>query len=123
LWTPQAPRPAFLQVVTLACTRCGHIERQLSEQLEKSAKPIEITVSKVIDFPNSAWRRVEDALKPPADDNKSFAKRSAELAAQVARRDGRLTHIPIFWQTIAILKTSLMGISGLLFTTSRFLCP
>ena len=42
-WTQQASRPMFLQVVTLACTRCGHIERHLTEQLEKTAKPIEIT--------------------------------------------------------------------------------
>jgi len=41
-WTQQASRPIFLQVVTLACTRCGHIERHLTEQLEQAAKPIEI---------------------------------------------------------------------------------
>jgi len=75
----------------------------------------------VIDFPNSASRSIEDALKPLADDDKSFAKRDAELAAQVERRDGRLTHISTFWRTIAILETLLMGISGRLFTTPRFL--
>ena len=40
-----APRPAFLQVAALACMRRAHIERRLSEQLEKAAKPIEITKS------------------------------------------------------------------------------
>ena len=44
-WTQLASRPTFLQVVTLACTRCGHIERHLTEQLEKASKPIEITKS------------------------------------------------------------------------------
>jgi predicted nucleic-acid-binding Zn-ribbon protein len=44
-WTQYASRPTFLEVVTLACTRCGHIERHLTEQLEKAAKPIEIRKS------------------------------------------------------------------------------
>ena len=44
-WTQLASRPKFLQVVTLACTRCGHIERHLTETLEKASKPIEITKS------------------------------------------------------------------------------
>ena len=75
----------------------------------------------VIDFPNSASRRIEDALKPVADDDKSFAKRNAELAAQFTRADGRLTDISTLRRTIAILETLLMGISGRLFTTPRFL--
>jgi predicted nucleic-acid-binding Zn-ribbon protein len=42
-WTELSSRPTFLNVVTLACTRCGHIERHLTDQLEKASKPIEIT--------------------------------------------------------------------------------
>ena len=34
--------PALLPVITLACTRCGHIEQHLSEQLRKASKPIEV---------------------------------------------------------------------------------
>jgi hypothetical protein len=77
-------------------------------------------MTQVVDFPSSASRRIEDALKPLADDD-SFAKRNAELAAQIARGGGRLTHISTFGRTIAILETVLMGISGRLFTTPRFL--
>jgi hypothetical protein len=39
-WAPLASRPHFLEVVTLACTRCGHIERHLKDQLTKAEKPI-----------------------------------------------------------------------------------
>ena len=42
-WTQLASRPHFLPVVTLACTRCGHIERHLAETLENAEKPIPIT--------------------------------------------------------------------------------
>ena len=80
-------------------------------------------MTQVVDFPSSASRRIEDALKPLADDDESFAKRNAELAAQIARGDGRLTRISTFGRTIAILETVLMGISGRLFTTPRFLYP
>ena len=45
-WAQQASRPTFLQVVTLACTRCGHIERHLTEQLEQASKPIPIDAPK-----------------------------------------------------------------------------
>jgi predicted nucleic-acid-binding Zn-ribbon protein len=44
-WPQSASRPTFLQVTTLACTRCGYIEQHLTEQLEKASKPIEITKS------------------------------------------------------------------------------
>jgi predicted nucleic-acid-binding Zn-ribbon protein len=44
-YTSLASRPEFLPVVTLACTRCGHIERHLTESLEQASKPIEITKS------------------------------------------------------------------------------
>ncbi len=37
-----ALKPTLLPVVTLACTRCGHIEQHLSERLEDASKPIEI---------------------------------------------------------------------------------
>jgi hypothetical protein len=42
-WTDLASGPIYLQVVTLAGTRCGHIERRLTECLEQASKPIEIT--------------------------------------------------------------------------------
>jgi hypothetical protein len=47
-WTQLASRPTFLQVVTLACTRCGYIERHLTEQLERASKPIEIAARKIV---------------------------------------------------------------------------
>ena len=37
-----ALRPTLLPVVTLACTRCGHIEQHLSEQLRNAPKPIDV---------------------------------------------------------------------------------
>ena len=40
-----ALRPKLLPVITLACTRCGHIEQHLSEPLQDAAKPIEIEKS------------------------------------------------------------------------------
>ena len=94
--------------------------------LEQRVATLEQAVARIeikIDRSETAFRRSEDALKSLADDNKSFAKQNAELAAQVARMDGRLTSIPTFWQTIASLGTLLIGISGLLFTASRFLHP
>jgi ribosomal protein L37E len=39
----QAPR--LLPVVTLACTRCGHIEQHLSEKLRESPIPLEVDKS------------------------------------------------------------------------------
>jgi predicted nucleic-acid-binding Zn-ribbon protein len=42
-WTELASRPHFLQVTALACTRCGYIERHLTDTLEKAEKPIPIT--------------------------------------------------------------------------------
>jgi Zn ribbon nucleic-acid-binding protein len=33
--------PKLLPVITLACTRCGHIEQHLSDQLRDAAKPID----------------------------------------------------------------------------------
>jgi hypothetical protein len=41
-WAELVSKPTFLRVVTLACTRCAHIERHLTEQLEQASKPIEI---------------------------------------------------------------------------------
>ncbi len=37
-----ALKPTLLPVVTLACTRCGHIEQHLSKRLEDASKPIDI---------------------------------------------------------------------------------
>ena len=34
--------PTLLPVITLACTRCGHIEQHLSDPLREASKPIEI---------------------------------------------------------------------------------
>ena len=42
-WTELASRPHFLQVTMLACTRCGYIERHLTETLEAAEKPILIS--------------------------------------------------------------------------------
>ncbi len=49
-----------------------------------------------IDRSETALRRIEDAPKPVADDNRNFAEQDAELAAQVALIDGRLTKVPTF---------------------------
>jgi ribosomal protein L37E len=50
-WAPLASKPHFLDVVTRACTRCGHIERHLTEQLEQAQKPIPITEAPKADAP------------------------------------------------------------------------
>ena len=40
-----ASSPQSLPVITLACTRCGHIEQHLSDTLEDASKPIEFEKS------------------------------------------------------------------------------
>jgi predicted nucleic-acid-binding Zn-ribbon protein len=36
----ESPAPRLLPVITLACTRCGHIEQHLSDRLREASKPI-----------------------------------------------------------------------------------
>ena len=38
----ESPSPRLLPVITLACTRCGHIEQHLSETLRSASKPINV---------------------------------------------------------------------------------
>ncbi len=37
------PAEAIIPVMTVACTRCGHIEQHLIRTLQEAAKPIELT--------------------------------------------------------------------------------
>jgi hypothetical protein len=59
-----------------------------------------------------ALRRIEDALKVLVD-----------VREKVAHIDGRLANIPTFWQTLALMATLLIGLSGIIFSASRFLHP
>jgi hypothetical protein len=47
----------------------------------------------------------------------------AGLDGRMAGIEGRLSQIPNVWQTIALLATLLIGLSGIVFTASRFLHP
>ncbi len=98
-----------------------------------------------------ALRRVEPALKELAADNRDFRNQLTEMSiklagfegqlagfdgrfkgldgrfqgldGRLAGIEGRLSQIPNVWQTIAILATLLIGLSGVLLTASRFFHP
>jgi chromosome segregation ATPase len=82
-----------------------------------------VRVENKIDGHDEALRRIEEALRYLAEDNKNFSKIVTELRGKVAHIDGRLANIPTVWQTIAILASLLVGLSGIIFTASRFLHP
>jgi chromosome segregation ATPase len=91
----------------------------LEQRVERKIDRIE---SK-LDRHDEAFRRIEDALKSLALDHKDFVKSQMDLREKVAHIDGRLANIPTFWQTLALQATLLLGIAGLIFTSSRLLHP
>jgi hypothetical protein len=89
----------------------------------QEAKMLIVRIENKIDRHDEAFRRVEDALRSLAEDNKRFSKSDSELREKAAHIDGRLANIPTFWQTITLIATLLLSIAGLIFTASRFFHP
>jgi chromosome segregation ATPase len=92
------------------------------QRVERIDRKIDRIESK-LDRHDEAFRRIEDALKSLALDHKDFVKSQMDLREKVAHIDGRLANIPTFWQTLALQATLLLGIAGLIFTSSRLLHP
>jgi tRNA A58 N-methylase Trm61 len=80
---------------------------------------IEIKIDRI----EEALRRMEAALKELFSDNREFRRQLAEQSVKLAHLDGRISNIPTTWQTLAILATLLIGLSGIMFTTAKFLHP
>ena len=94
----------------------------LSERVaavEKSVMRIELKLERH----DEAFRRVEEALKSISVDIKTLTNAGFDLREKAAHIDGRLANIPTFWQTLALIATLLIGIAGLLFTSSKVLHP
>ena len=94
--------------------------------LEQRVERIEWKIDRIedkLERHDEAFRRIEDALKSLAADNRDFLRSQTDLREKVAHIDGRLENIPTFWQTLALQATLLLGIAGLIFTSSRFLHP
>jgi hypothetical protein len=105
--------------------------------LEKLGSATQVRVERIDD----ALARLEPAVREIAVENrKQFAAllsringvevrlasidgRFAAVDGQLDGIKGRLALIPSVWQTIAILSTLLIGLSGLILTTAKFLHP
>jgi len=91
---------------------------QRIERLEKILASLEPKITEIL----LTCAKKDDALKlyMEAADIKG---RVQAIDGRLAGIEGRFAYIPTTWQMIGILGTLLIGISGVVFTASRFLHP
>jgi hypothetical protein len=90
--------------------RVGRVEKILAS-LEPKINEILLTCAKK-----------DDVQKLQLDISRMDGRISG-LDGRLAGVEGRFAYIPTTWQMIGLLGTLLIGVSGLIFTASRFLHP
>jgi hypothetical protein len=88
------------------------------ERLEKILASLEPKISEIL----LTCAKRDDVLKLQLE-IAEVKGRIQGIDGRLAGIDGRFSQIPTTWQILALVGTLLVGLSGLIFTASRFLHP
>jgi uncharacterized coiled-coil protein SlyX len=101
----------------------GGSENSMLEQrvaaLETKVGQIETKVDRI----DGALLRLEPAIREIAGKLSDLNGKVAGMDGRLLGIEGRLSQIPNFWQSTAIAGALLIGLSGVIFTTAKFLRP